>query len=267
MPKRNLTLCLLLVAVLGASPALAEFGGKGKRGAFSEENAAAQEEARRDFQPSGLTPVFPAGASCPEVASPFGSDTRYDGSFRPTTRYGGRHGGMDLSLAEGTPLRALARGRVVHLGAGGQAEGYFLWLQLAPEDTGLPFWVYAKYQHFQELPKRTVGETVQVGEILGPAGKSGTVGGHYGANGYPHLHLTTVASPSGEFAIDGSRVAAQSPRIFDPVALFIPGLNDTAEVRTLPEGRKSVPIPYMDAIGAIHPTGSKLVWPVQCDTK
>ncbi|MEW6593722.1 MAG: M23 family metallopeptidase [Thermodesulfobacteriota bacterium] len=265
MRQRILLPCLLLAAALATTgTAFAQMGGKGKKGALPEERAAAQEEARRDFQPSGLTPMFPAGANCPEVASPFGSSTRYDGSFRPMTRYGGRHGGMDLTLAEGTPLRALGKGRIVHLGAGGQAEGFFLWLQLAPADTGLPFWVYAKYQHFQELPKRRVGEIVQAGDILGPSGKSGTTGGHYGTNGYPHLHLTTVASPSGEFEIDGSRVAAQSPRLFDPVALFVTGLADVAEVQNLPEARKTVAIPYMTGDGAIHPAGSKLVWPVQC---
>lgn len=39
--------------------------------------------------PSGLQPVFPDKVRCPEIASPFGSQTRYDGSPRPSWAPGG----------------------------------------------------------------------------------------------------------------------------------------------------------------------------------
>src|SRR3990167_6382499 len=65
------------------------------------------------IRPDGLQPVLPDKARCPEIASPFGSETRYDGSRRPSWELGGYHGGIDISLAEGTPLLALAAGTVV----------------------------------------------------------------------------------------------------------------------------------------------------------
>jgi murein DD-endopeptidase MepM/ murein hydrolase activator NlpD len=134
--------------------------------------------------------VFPAEARCPGIASPFGSRTRYDGSLRPKWAFGGHHGGIDISLAEGVPLLALAAGTVVSKGEGGQLEGIYLWLRHSPEETGLPYWVYSKYQHLQSPSELPMGAKVAVGQVLARSGKTGTVGGHYGASGYPHLHLT-----------------------------------------------------------------------------
>mgnify|MGYP001564167371 FL=1 len=99
------------------------------------------------IRPSGLQAVLPDEVRCPEIASPFGSETRYDGSRRPSWEFGGYHGGIDISLAEGTPLLALAAGTVVNKGEGGRMEGNYLWLRHSPEDTGLAYWVYSKYQH------------------------------------------------------------------------------------------------------------------------
>lgn len=41
------------------------------------------------IRPSGLQPVFSDQARCPEIASPFGAQTRYDGSTRPSWAPGG----------------------------------------------------------------------------------------------------------------------------------------------------------------------------------
>lgn len=220
--------------------------------------------ASGSMQASGLVPAFPNDVTCPAIASPFGSATRYDGSLRPTTRFGGRHGGIDLSLVEGTPLRAVAAGRVIAMGTGGQAEGIYLWLQHPPEDTGFPFWVYTKYQHLREVPNHTIGAPVQTGEVVGLSGSTGTAGGHYGARGYAHLHLTAVAARSGEYERVESRVVAEASRLFDPVALYVRDLKNPDEIGRLPEDRKRVPIPYVAEDGSIHPAGSRLVWPVGC---
>ena len=152
---------------------------QGKKGFMkqSEEDGESAGTERLSIRPSGLVPLFPSDAVCPEVASPFASTTRYGGSYRPSFRYGGLHGGLDLSLDEGSPLIALASGKIIGMGIGGQALGIYLWLQHAPEDTGLPFWVYSKYQHLLELPKHEIGDKVQVGQVIALSGKTGTTGG------------------------------------------------------------------------------------------
>lgn len=129
---------------------------QGKR--FGEDAAAPSRDTveRRDhaIAASGLEAAFPDGHACQPIACPFASPTRYDGSRRPNDRNGGLHGGIDLSLSEGTPLLAVADGEVIALGEGGRMEGIYLWLRHSPEDTGLPYWVFSKYQHFSALPKR-----------------------------------------------------------------------------------------------------------------
>ncbi|MBI5627305.1 MAG: M23 family metallopeptidase [Candidatus Rokubacteria bacterium] len=180
------------------------------------------------------------------------------------TRYGGLHGGVDITLAEGTPLRALAAGRVISAGEGGLAVGTYVWLQHSPQDTGLPFWIYSKYQHLLEPSSIPVGEPVRTGQIVGLSGKTGTSGRHYGPAGYPHLHLTTLASPSGEYEIRGSTVFPVRSQIFDPVAVYAEWPGNLDELARLPGNRKDVPIPYVSEEGSLHPAGTSLVWPVAC---
>ena len=55
---------------------------------------------------AGLKSVFPDGEGCPSIASPFGAQTRYDGSSRKNLWFG-YHNGMDITLEPGTPLIGL----------------------------------------------------------------------------------------------------------------------------------------------------------------
>ena len=176
----------------------------------------APERRRVTISPSGLQPVFPEQARCAEIASPFGSPIRYDGSPRPNWAFGGLHGGIDISLPEGTPLLALAAGTLVSKGEGGQMEGIYLWLRHSPEQTGLAYWLFSKYQHLQSLPEPAVGARMAVGDLVARSGRTGTMGGHYGARGYPHLHLTTLKSSSGDQTV-GSRGEAQGAELIDPL--------------------------------------------------
>lgn len=256
-------------AVLAAgfsAEARSHFGGK--RGGPDEWQAEGQPEtdpeARMVIRPSGLVPVFSRDADCPDIASPFGSSTRFDGSRRPASRHGGLHGGIDITLPEGTPLRALAAGRVIGTGTGGIAVGIYLWLQHSPQDTGLPFWVYSKYQHFREEPRLRVGETLAVGQVVGLSGKTGTIGRHYGLGGYPHLHLTTFAGPGDRYEVRDSAVIVPGSRIVDPLAIYLPGLRDADEIERLPKERRKVAIPYVARDGAAHPAGTRVIWPVAC---
>lgn len=218
--------------------------------------------------PSGLQPVFPDKARCPEIASPFGSQTRYDGSPRPSwAPGGGYHGGIDLSLAEGTSLLALAAGTVVSKGEGGQMEGIYVWLRHSPEDTGLPYWVYSKYQHLQSLPELPIAAKVVAGQVVARSGRTGTTGGHYGAYGYPHLHLTTHKSPSGEYQIAGSRVLAPGSHLIDPLVIYHEASPKSPESVDPPPREKAVTIPYVTTDGRIWPQGTRVVWPVACQPR
>jgi hypothetical protein len=249
----------MLLGLAGFSTVEARSHFMGKKGEQPDDS-----EPRMTIRLSGLVAVFPREAACPEIASPFGSSTRYDGSLRSLTRYGGLHGGIDISLEEGTPLRALAAGKVISAGTGGIAVGIYLWLKHSPQDTGLPFWVYSKYQHFRDLPELKAADPVVVGQIVGLSGKTGTVGKHYGPAGYPHLHLTTFAGPSARYEVRDSGVSAQMSRIIDPVTVYAKGLRDLDEIERLSGDRRNVPIPYVAEDGSVQPAGTRLVWPVAC---
>lgn len=265
--------CLAMIAVFymvtGVSPAHAESQLLAQKGFMKKPQGPTEDDEgpRQPIRPSGLVPTLPRDAACPAIASPFGSATRYDGSRRPMDRFGGVHGGIDLTLDEETPLLAIASGTVVHLGSGGRAEGNYLWLQHAPEHTGLAFWIYSKYQHLSEVPTHSVGDKVRLGQVVALSGSTGTAGGHYGPGGYAHLHLTTAASPSDKYERQGSRIVAESARIFDPIAIFIQGLSNLHEVDRMPGNRKTIPIPYLADNVSIQPAGSLVVWPVSCKSK
>ena len=254
--------CALMVPQAADSQSMGRRGGRGSNP--EESRPGGDRDMQSQIRPSGLVPVFPAGTACPGIASEFGSPTRYDGSLRPRDRAGGLHGGIDISLDEGTPLRAIAGGKIVATGTGGQAVGIYVWVQHSPQDTGLPFWVYSKYQHLRDLPTLRVGQAVAVGQVVGLSGKTGTMDGHYGGAGYPHLHLTTVASPADQYEVSGSVVSPSRPRFFDPVAVYVDGLRDVEAISQLPADRRAVPIPHVTEDGSLHPPGARLAWPVAC---
>ena len=223
-------------------------------------DAAEAADGRENIAPSGLQPVFPAQMRCAPIASPYGSPTRYDGSARPSWAFGGRHGGIDISLAVGTPLLALAAGTVMAKGEVGMLEGIYLWLRHAPADTGLAYWVYAKYQHLDALPTVDIGETVKAGQVVARSGKTGTAGRHYGPGGYPHLHLTTRKSTHGEQSL-GPRGAERGLFLFDPLAIYH---DAAAGAGAATADARAVPIPYAGADGTLNPSGTRVVWPVAC---
>jgi murein DD-endopeptidase MepM/ murein hydrolase activator NlpD len=215
----------------------------------------------------GLSAAFAGGAACAPIASPYGSPTRYDGSSRPSGGAEGAHGGIDLTLAEGTPLRAVAAGRVFASGAGGMMEGVFLWILHLPEATGLGFAFLAKYQHLREPSPLRVGDTVTLGQEVARSGKTGTVGGHYGAFGYPHLHLTVRAltpesarraAAGGEIRILGDSV------MVDPLTIYVPDLRSPADAAALTPKQKRLTIASVAADGTLRPAEARSVWPVAC---
>ena len=83
------------------------------------------------------------------------------------------HRGVDIQLPQGTPVRAMAKGRVRFAGTQ-RGYGTVVWL----EHSGHVLTVYA---HLSEL-KVNPGEEVGGGQIIGLSGQSGNARG-------PHLHF------------------------------------------------------------------------------
>jgi len=261
----NIRIAALIVAIVvcpGALHGQSGFSKGEKRMGEKKMGKAGAEDNPDAISPSGLRPVYPGEVRCPEISSPYGSRTRYDGSSRPAwAPGGGYHGGIDISLPEDVPLLALAAGTVAAKGEGGMLEGIYLWLKHAPEDTGLSYWVFSKYQHLLVSPDLEVGARVALGQVVARSGKTGTVGGkHYGMAGYPHLHLTTRKGARGDETITQGA-------LFDPLAVYHDAGAKTrgpAEP-ALPEG--AVPIPYVTPDGKIAAAGTRVVWPVACQPK
>lgn len=265
-PATSITFTTLAcLALLLSSAADAQMRGKrmgGGDGGGPSGPGGSVERREAAIEATGLMPSFPAGFACEPIASPYGSPTRYDGSQRRMDRNGGLHGGMDLTLGDGTPLLAIASGEVIAKGEGGQLEGIFLWLRIAPEDSGLPVWTFAKYQHLTTLPTIKVGARVTAGQAIAHSGGTGTAGGHYGAAGYPHLHLSTHYGPSGDFALLGmfqSMVKGEGAASGDPMRLYLKdgALPADASART-------VAVAVVGPDGELNPAGSKTAWPVAC---
>lgn len=235
-------------------------------GAFSPTRATREHMEARGFSATGLQPVYPADANCPVVTSPFASPYRGDGSTRSRMFFQGLHGGIDIPVPEGTPIIAVADGTLVRKEVGESIGGIGMVVQHAPQDTGLPVWIYTEYKHLQELPPQELGAKVRMGEVIAKAGITGTVGKQYGAAGHSHLHLTAWYSDNSEY---------RSQRMFipvggqwmDPLALFRKPPLDTPALRNLPDDQKATPIPYKTAAGRIVPENTRMVWPFVCAQK
>jgi murein DD-endopeptidase MepM/ murein hydrolase activator NlpD len=116
-----------------------------------------------------LLPLF--GCSIPhwpvrgDLLSPFGLRTR---GFSVDL-----HRGVDIDVPDGTPVHAMARGRVRFAGTM-RGYGQVVWLDH-------PGSVITVYAHLSALAVRE-GEEVGNGQVLGLSGHSGNVTG-------PHLHF------------------------------------------------------------------------------
>ncbi len=225
-----------------------------------------QEMVERGVVQSGLTPEFPDGLDCPDIASEFASPFRYDGSKRPANRNAGLHGGMDISLDIGTPLLAIADGTVIAKGTGGRALGEFVWMYHPPESTGLDWHIFVKYQHLSKESPFEIGSAVSAGQTVALSGDSGTADKHF-AFGYPHLHASVFASTGAAYDKKGTRVRPRhSTKSIDLVALYL-DRDRFAKLIADPTYLDGTDVPVKAlAIGATPEPGAK-VWPVNCKPK
>ena len=216
---------------------------------------------------TGLEVVFPKGFKCPGISSPYGSKTRYDGSYRKNPHYG-YHNGMDITLDTGTPLLAVANGQVIHKGTAGRLVGSYIWLHFSPDSTNLPSHIFARYQHLDTPSFLEIDDKVSAGQEIGPSGNTGTTSGHFGYGGYPHLHLMFLIGQSPDYSVRKAKVGPKSLDYLDPVGLFLPPPVDAIDnhiLKAIPREKKKILVSIKTKDGEIIPEGSKVVWPVACE--
>lgn len=235
-------------------------------GAFSPTRFDRAAMQARGFFTTGLQPVYPADAKCPKGTSEFASPLRTDGSRRSRRYFDGLHGGYDIPVDDGTPILAMADGVVVQSSVGESIGGLKLILQHPPEATGLGVWVYTEYKHLREAPSLALGVRVRAGEVVAHSGKSGTTVGHYGEEGFAHLHLTVWYAAGPEFKA-ARMFVPRDGYWMDPLALFLPGGPvDSRAVAQLSVEAKKVRISYRTTDGRTVPEGARVVWPFACPT-
>ena len=92
-------------------------------------------------------------------------------------------------------------------------------------------------------------------------------GGHYGTDGYPHLHLSALKSPKGEYQLRGSRIIAADAYLIDPLTVYYEAGSKFTESVGAPSSKKSIAVPYVTMDNHFRPKGTRVVWPVACDPK
>jgi murein DD-endopeptidase MepM/ murein hydrolase activator NlpD len=187
----------------------------------------------RGLLESTLTPIYPDKYICPKIDHIFGEPWRGPIPNR-------LHTGADIPANWDEPIYAMADGVVVAKFEGNKgARGLQIVLRHAPEETGLPVWIYTLYSHFKTMPILEVGQRVKMGDYLGPNGKTGVPG----KKRSPHLHLTMNYSTSPQYATTEDFLLPLEGHFIDPVALFRGKMPiDTNQVRNLSENEKNVNI-------------------------
>jgi len=212
---------------------------------------------------TGLGPVFPDNAVCHGIDDTFALDYAFE---RDRVAY---HGGIDLPARWGTPMIAAAAGSVVGVFRGERsARGIEVVIRHAPEDTGLPIWIYTGYGHLDRMPDLEVGQRVRLGEVIGPTGNSGVSGRQRKRqnNRRPAIHFSAFFSESGTYAVRRDVVVPVNGRWMDPVALYRQALPvESSALMALPEGDKDVPVAVMFEDGTVSPAGARFVLPFMCE--
>ncbi|MEZ0370490.1 MAG: M23 family metallopeptidase [Candidatus Sericytochromatia bacterium] len=104
-----------------------------------------------------------------KITNPFGNSYHYFQIYR------GGHTGVDISAPRGTPIKAVAAGKVVRIfQKPNQRYGQYIVLQHGPK-------LFSLYGHLSVVQVK-LGQQIKQGELIAKVGTTG-------AAGYPHLHL------------------------------------------------------------------------------
>ncbi|MFO6419598.1 peptidoglycan DD-metalloendopeptidase family protein [Hylemonella sp. W303a] len=212
---------------------------------------------------TGLGPRFPQDANCLGIDDYFALPYNYKRSSS-----GARHGGMDMPAAWDTPILAAADGTVVGIyGADNSQRGREIVLRHAPEDTGLPVWIYTQYAHLNQPPTLKLGQRVRMGDVVGLTGNSGlsAQGDRPTTGRRPAIHYAAWFSHSRRYADTGAAIVPERGVWLDPNGLYRGGPPfDSASLKALPETEKFVLIPVMYTDGTTQPANTRLIWPYTC---
>ena len=111
-----------------------------------------------------------------EITAKLFYSTRYFGAYDlDAGEFTGRHSGLDLKLARGTPIGAIAGGRIHALRQNATLGLHLIIEHRLPEET-----FFSIYGHLETVDV-SEGDNVQPGQAIGTVGTSGNV--------LPHLHL------------------------------------------------------------------------------
>lgn len=197
-------------------------------------------QAKHPPKATGLWPSYPLEVSCPIITSSFADTTDLfrDERSKP-------HSGVDITVEEGTEILAAADGLVIakYKTANGS---WVLTIQHNPFDTGLrDYYTYSAYGHIQKKTPVEAGQVVKRGQVIAYSGETGTF--------YPHLHLTTLASPDSVFELSRQKFLVTNGSLIDPL-LFMSG---TLIRNRIPN--KKVTIRYQS-----EDSYAKIRWPLRC---
>jgi len=223
------------------------------------------EQIKRGLLETGAGPRFPKGVTCPGIDDTWAMDYA---SKRTKQSY---HGGIDVPVPWGTPMRAVAAGSVVAKYDAHQSKrGTEIVLRHSPAQTGLPVWTYSAYGHMDAPADLKIGQRVKMGQILGPTGNTGIAakgkkGSDQSATRRPAIHLAMFFSDTNKYSESNDTIIPVNGRWLDPMAFYRGKAPfDSPSVKALPEAEKSVAIPVMLEGGKLIPAGSKMIWPYAC---
>ncbi len=215
---------------------------------------------------TGLKPRFPRGASCPRI------DEAWAISY--ASKRGGKksfHGGIDMPAPFGTPIIAAAEGKVISVVVGlNSYRGREVVIRHTPKQTGLPYYIYTQYTHFDAPPAVSVGQHVKKGQILGLTGNSGRGRKPFvqSAKRRPAIHFAAFYSTSPKYWIRKDVVVPKNGFWMDPNALYrrSPAI-DTKSLRKLPGSQKRVNVDVKYRDGSFSDADAPFIWPYLCKQK
>jgi len=196
---------------------------------------------------TGLTAALPEDAVCPEIASGFADAFNRSGRPRGAYAQWALHAGTDFALSDGTPIVAIADGKVVARGSDepGSEPGNFVTI----EHPHLPGAISSNYVHLSAF-NVDKGQSVKQGQVIGFVGRTG--------NGvtFSHLHLNIygrqvvrVGKGRLRYRHDFLQVLSRDMTPIDPVK----------------KRMQKVTVAYMDQYGRVHPANAKVIWPFVCE--